>query len=46
MAGEGRVGGLSISIGTAACDENWTKALKFMLTDIKWIVAWVSKHQT
>ena len=44
--GEGRVGGLSISIGTAAGDETWTKALKYMLTDIKWIIAWVSKHQT
>jgi hypothetical protein len=25
-------------------DELWTKALKMMLTDVKWIVAWAAKH--
>ena len=25
-------------------DEQWTRALKFALTDIKWIVAWSTKH--
>jgi beclin len=25
-------------------DEIWTRALKFMLSDIKWIVAWYTKH--
>ena len=25
-------------------DEQWTRALKFLLSDIKWILAWFTKH--
>jgi beclin 1 len=25
-------------------DEAWTRALKYLLTDIKWLVAWCTKH--
>jgi len=25
-------------------EEKWTKAMKFLLTDLKWAVAWVAKH--
>jgi hypothetical protein len=25
-------------------DEQWTRALKFALSDVKWIIAWSSKH--
>ena len=25
-------------------DEAWTRALKFLLTDIKWLIAWATKH--
>ena len=25
-------------------DEQWTRALKFALADVKWIIAWSSKH--
>ena len=25
-------------------DESWTKAMKYMLTDIKWILTWTVKH--
>lgn len=26
-------------------DEDWTRALKCMLANIKWVIAWYSKHQ-
>jgi len=26
-------------------DEEWTRALKCMLANIKWIIAWYCKHQ-
>lgn len=26
-------------------EEEWTKALKYMLTNLKWILAWVSKPE-
>ena len=25
-------------------EERWTKAMKFLLTDLKWAVAWTVKH--
>lgn len=31
-----------ISLGTD--EETWTRALKYLLTDIKWLIAWASKH--
>eukprot|EP01135_Chromosphaera_perkinsii_P000943 Nk52_evm41s153 gene=Nk52_evmTU41s153 len=34
---------VSIKIQGGNTDENWTKALKFMLTDLKWCLAWVCK---
>lgn len=27
-----------------ANDVSWTRAMKFILTDLKWLVAWVVKH--
>jgi hypothetical protein len=27
-----------------ASDEVWTRALKYLLADIKWMLAWVAKH--
>ncbi|CAM9853798.1 unnamed protein product, partial [Chrysoparadoxa australica] len=38
----GTVGGLAVALGSSY--EEWTRALKFMLTDIKWMVAWVAKY--
>ncbi|KAJ8552519.1 hypothetical protein ON010_g10027 [Phytophthora cinnamomi] len=36
----GKIGGLPISLGN---DEQWTRALKYMLTHLKWLLAWISK---
>jgi beclin len=36
------IGGLSISYGTDG--EQWTRSMKYMLTDIKWLVAYSTKH--
>jgi beclin 1 len=34
-----------ISITVSGADEDhWTRALKYMLTNLKWIVAWSTKH--
>jgi len=38
-----KIGGVSIVFGQVS-DELWTRALKMLLTDVKWIVAWVAKH--
>lgn len=40
--GEYAVGGLSISHGSDG--ERWTRALKYLLTDMKWIIAFMAKH--
>ncbi|CAI5717098.1 unnamed protein product [Peronospora farinosa] len=37
----GIIGGLPISLGN---DEQWTRALKYMLTHLKWLLAWISKR--
>ncbi|TMW58585.1 hypothetical protein Poli38472_010144 [Pythium oligandrum] len=37
----GRIGELPVSLGN---DEQWTKALKYMLTHLKWLLAWVAKR--
>lgn len=37
----GKIGDLSISLGD---DEQWTRALKYMLTHLKWLLAWVAKR--
>ncbi|KAL7681293.1 putative atg6/Beclin, atg6, BARA domain, atg6/beclin, coiled-coil domain-containing protein [Plasmopara halstedii] len=37
----GKIGGLPISLGN---DEQWTRALKYMLTHLKWLLAWISKR--
>lgn len=39
---ESRVGDLSFTYG--GDDEVWTRSLKFMLSDVKWIIAWYIKH--
>ena len=39
---EGKVNDYLVFLGN---DEDiWTKGLKFMLSDIKWIIAWAAKH--
>ena len=40
---ENKIGDLSV-LYTGNEDEKWTRALKFLLTNLKWIVAWASKH--
>ena len=40
---EGKINSHSISVSSAD-EEQWTKALKYMLSDIKWIIAWSTKH--
>lgn len=39
---DGKIHDLTITLG--ADDEMWARALKFLLTDIKWVVAWACKH--
>jgi beclin len=39
---ESKIGDISFVYGTD--DEMWTRALKFMLANIKWIIAWYTKH--
>lgn len=39
---DGTVGGLPVSLGSSL--EDWTRALKYMMTDLKWIVAWAAKY--
>ena len=34
----------SSSSGSHIEDEAWTRAMKYLLTDIKWILAWTAKH--
>ena len=41
--GQDKIGGVSIVFGQVS-DELWTRALKMLLTDVKWIVAWAAKH--
>jgi beclin 1 len=40
--GETKIGDVSFVYGVD--DEVWTRSLKFMLSNIKWIVAWYTKH--
>lgn len=39
----GKVGGLSISLIQGE-EETWTRALKYLLTDLKWLLAWSAKR--
>jgi beclin 1 len=39
---DSKIGGIVFTFGTD--DEVWTRALKFMLSNIKWIIAWYTKH--
>ena len=39
---DAKVNDMSILLGTD--DESWTRALKFLLANIKWIIAWKTKH--
>ena len=41
-ATEGKINNQSLLLGVD--DEVWTKSLKLLLTDIKWIIAWAAKH--
>eukprot|EP00978_Attheya_sp_CCMP212_P013609 scaffold34157_cov52-Attheya_sp.AAC.6 len=38
------IGGLPISYSTDGGGERWTRALKYFLTDLKWLVAFSTKH--
>ena len=38
---KGKIGDMSITLGD---DETWTMALKYVLTHLKWQLAWVAKH--
>lgn len=40
--GDMTIGGLAIAYG--ADGETWTRAMKYLLTDIKWLVAFTTKH--
>ncbi|KAE9338849.1 hypothetical protein PF008_g11857 [Phytophthora fragariae] len=37
----GKIGGLPVSLGN---DDQWTRALKYMLSHLKWLVVWISKR--
>ncbi len=37
----GKIGDLSICMGN---DEQWTRALKYLLTHLKWLLAWSAKR--
>lgn len=37
-----KIGGLSIHIQVN--EESWTKALKYMLSDMKWLLAWIARR--
>lgn len=39
---ESTISNISVLLGND--EELWTRALKFMLADIKWIIAWYTKH--
>merc|ERR1711862_664238 len=39
-----KVGAFSVRVQFSQ-DERWTKALKFMLTDLKWIIAFVESRE-
>ena len=39
---DGKVGDLCVFPGTP--DATWTRAFKFLLSDLKWIVVWCTKH--
>jgi len=38
------LGGSAAATAASIADERWTRALKFALADVKWIVAWSTKH--
>ena len=42
-SGELGIGGLSVAYGTADPVE-WTRAMKYLLTNVKWLVAYTAKH--
>jgi beclin len=41
-AADGMINDQSVLLGVD--DEIWTRSLKFLLTDIKWIIAWAAKY--
>jgi beclin 1 len=36
------IGGLSVHYANSS---EWTRAMKFLLTDLKWLLAWVTKRR-
>jgi beclin 1 len=40
--GDGTIGGLSISYGPDG--DRWTRAMKYLLIDLKWLIAFTTKH--
>jgi beclin len=41
-AAEGKINSHPITL--SADEEQWTRALKYLLSDVKWIIAWSTKH--
>jgi beclin 1 len=41
-ANEGKINDQLVILGSD--DETWTRALKLLLADVKWIIAWSTKH--
>jgi beclin 1 len=39
----GKIGELSVSYGN---DDRWTRALKFLLTHLKWLLVWTAKNHS
>jgi hypothetical protein len=42
QAGDMRIGGLAVAFGVDGVE--WTRAMKYLLTDLKWLVAYSAKH--
>ena len=40
-----KVGDLTVRL-TLGRDSRWTKALKYLLVDLKWCLAWANEHAT
>lgn len=42
---DNKIGDISfVYTGNSINEEEWTRSLKYMLTNIKWIIAWYCKH--
>jgi len=39
-----KIKGISIKKNQYNNDEAWTRSLKYLLTNMKWLLAWVAQH--